>query len=378
MALNREYTIPSRVDISFPCSHVKPSNTGSVCDNVAPALSSSRPKKRHSQSLNTHSENDRNFPPAKSTWQPQGSRLWKPVGLSVSNKSRNSHISNFQKDTLQSNFTREFTRSSTDSCFSEFSSSSSLKYKQVDSGHITPEDFITPPESPIPRPLSASTCICSDGAISPLDYPYVDSTSVYCLNKHHAFRNRSLSFEDQISSSSSCSGSVASVPNSVKSMPSSPHRQKIQRCRSQPSFYRERKSGKRRKLHGRPNLNLLKMKETAYGNLRSDCFSIQVKDQFCADLDPMMKLMPIASSPLDTDVTAQRMMAVGRSSPIHELEPLNRDSVIDDDDPPSVTSGPIKLIGDDEGCDFMEEEEVEEPEMFAMQEDLDIEQIENH
>ena len=131
----------------------------------------------------------------------------------------------------------------------------------MSSGHITPEDFLTPPESPIPRPSSA---VYSDGAISPLGAPWLDFSHQQLFNKHEAFRNRSLSMEDKISCNSCasmCVTSFSSVPVSINAIPTSPHhRYRIPRCRSQPSFY-DRKSGRRRRRDSRPTLNFHKMTE---------------------------------------------------------------------------------------------------------------------
>lgn len=79
-----------------------------------------------------------------------------------------------------------------------------------------------------------------------------------------------------------------------------------------------------------------------------------------------MSLMPIASSPLDKDVPLSRAME-SSTSPITEMEQGRRGSAeFLDFDPTDFEDGPVKLLGD----------EVEE--IFPLQEDLDLEQIETN
>lgn len=233
------------------CSHKKPVHLCPLCDSIQGSnqAQSDRPKKRNCRSISVPQETEISVPPAKSSWQPQGSGLWKPVALTVRNSSRPGLDGHWDVRTV---------RWSPSDCRNyEFSSLAPSVQRHMETGHITPEDFLTPPESPVPRPNS----VYSDGAISPftgdsyIDYPY---------RAHHIqeFRNRSLSVEDKISCSAvTYGGSASNVPILNGSVPSSPHhRYRTPRCRSQPSFY-DRKSGRRRRRDCRPTLNFNKMTE---------------------------------------------------------------------------------------------------------------------
>lgn len=82
-----------------------------------------------------------------------------------------------------------------------------------------------------------------------------------------------------------------------------------------------------------------------------------------------MSLMPIASSPLDNDFPLKAAME-SRTSPITEMEHSRSDSAefIDCENyDNSIVKGPVRLIGEDQ-----------DEEIFSLQEDLDLEQIENH
>lgn len=127
------------------------------------------------------------------------------------------------------------------------------------SDHVTC-DIFTPPESPVPRPLSASTYpSCYDNTCSPIGATWLDQTT---FSKFNAFKNRSLSFEDEISCSNA-SGSTSSVQTAHHHYHHHHHRNRIPRCRSQPSVLYDRKCGikRRRDYDHRPNLNFHKMKE---------------------------------------------------------------------------------------------------------------------
>ena len=240
----------------------KPLHPRKSCDSDHVSASSTRPKKRHCRSMSVPQDTEINIPPAKSTWQPQGSNIWKPVAMATMG-TRNCHGVNFPRE---ASFNRTFTQTPTEFQFND--KFASLTQRHVRSGHATPEDFLTPPESPIPRPSSA---VYSDGAASPLGAPWLDFNQQQMLSKYDAFRNRSLSFEDKISCTSCASMTVtpfSSVPVAINSIPSSPHHRsnRIPRCRSQPSFY-ERKCGRRRRRDSRPTLNFHKMTEVRLGKI---------------------------------------------------------------------------------------------------------------
>ena len=153
------------------------------------------------------------------------------------------------------------------------------------------EDFSTPPDSPVPRPASASSGFC-DSSFSSLNSPWRDSSPVRnsssnkifnCI-KHEAFRLRSLSMEEPISRlGSSVKGSCLTASQqgsrSHHSTPPSPRRQRVPRCRSQPCVLHDRKCLKRRRDEERPALDFLKMTEVrtsrrTFGQLSASFYTI--------------------------------------------------------------------------------------------------------
>lgn len=306
----------------------------SVCDKNA-NCQVDPPSKRHCRSLSVPADK---MCPQK--WQPQETQVWKPVAVISSDRQ---HPTNpcYLNPSHYSDLTQQT---------SDFISIAPTNFHFEPGGgqglHIPP-DIFTPPESPVPRPSSTSTCSGRH------DVSYL---------KLHAFDNRSLSYEDQISSSSSA-GSTPSVPVFIGSVQSSPHRHRIPRCRSQPSVLHDRKYGvKRRRDHDqRPALNFLKMTEKG---------RVSRVSRFHEELESVMSLMPIASSPLDKDVPLSRAME-SSTSPITEMEQGRTSSAeFLDRDPNDLEEedGPVKLLGDSD--------EVEE--IFTLQEDLDLEQIETN
>jgi len=255
-------------DLSFPPAH--PGKGGGYkhlsahnksiystghCDNTTVSNQiSERPKKRHCHFMCLPPETEISVPPAKSTWQPQGSGLWKPVAMNT--------MRNCARAGLDGKFDIRTVRwSPTEYRNYKFSSLAPSVQRHRETGHITPDDLLTPPESPVSRPNS----VYSDGALSPFTgEPYMDYTFSR-VHKMQEFRNRSLSVEDKISFSPQTltgppgSGSVNSMHGHYSSVPSSPHhRYRAPRCRSQPTFY-DRKSGRRRRRDMRPTLNFHKM-----------------------------------------------------------------------------------------------------------------------
>lgn len=112
--------------------------------------------------------------------------------------------------------------------------------------------FRTPPESPVPRPSSASS-------------GYYDSplASVNNLTKQ---RCESLQQLPGTSSSLNSAKSMPSVAAFNALMPSSPKRHRIPRCRSQPCVMHERRAGVKRRRdedQSRPCLNFSKMTEVS-------------------------------------------------------------------------------------------------------------------
>lgn len=352
------------------CINKKPLHPRITCDSENVSNSAARPKKRHCRSMSVPQETEISSPPAKSTWQPQGSNLWKPVAMAAMG-SRNCHAGNFSRE---ASFSRTFTQTPTEFHLNEkFASLAPCIQRRIGSGHITPEDFLTPPESPIPRPSSA---VYSDGAVSPFGAPWLDFNHQQVCNKYDAFRNRSLSFEDKISCNSCasiCVTSFSSVPVSINTIPTSPHhRHRIPRCRSQPTFY-DRKCGRRRRRDSRPNLNFHKMTETAYGHpVRSEPFPTPNREQrhgsqFHDELENVMSLMPIASSPQDSEMPLRNFATDMPDSPDSRSEDH---STADEPTEEEHSPGPVKLLGDDDDGTEMD--------MFQLTEELDLEQIENH
>ena len=200
------------------------------------------PSKRHCRSLSVPADKM-----APERWQPQETNVWRPIAV-ISNENElssnpchvdSSDMTNRNNIQQTSNFISIVPRN--------------LHFEPGGNAHgfHVPPDIFTPPESPVPRPSSASTCS--------------GRHDISSYQKFHAFDNRSLSYEDQISSSASA-GSSPSVPVFVGSVQSSPHRHRIPRCRSQPSVLHDRKYGvKRRRDHDhRPSLNFLKMTEVNF------------------------------------------------------------------------------------------------------------------
>lgn len=255
-----EFTCPQsqcekNAGVQVTGSYKKPVFSSGLSDTPASSdqISTERGKKRHCRSICVPQETEINIPPAKSSWQPQGSGLWKPVTMSA--------VRNCSRAGLDGKFDMRTVRWSPTECKNyEFFSLAPVK-RHMETGHITPDDLLTPPESPVPRPNS----VYSDGAVSPFTSdPYLDYTH---SRMHHIqeFRNRSLSVEDKISLATQTltgptdSGSMSNVLCQNNSVPSSPHhRYRVPRCRSQPSFY-DRKCGRRRRRDLRPTLNFHKM-----------------------------------------------------------------------------------------------------------------------
>ncbi|XP_069140771.1 protein FAM53A-like [Argopecten irradians] len=324
------------------------------------------PKKRHCRSLTGPSQPER--PTPSSSWQPQQSGLWKPVISSERSLS--------EEIVLPVNFGSGDVALGLRTCESYGGHPAGI-CNNCEQNFVLPSDIFTPPESPVPRPSSTATCSGRhDGMFSPFGAPWLEHSQ----HRYDAFKSRSLSFEDQFSCSSS-SGSTPSVHGCAHSQLSLQphnhhyhqhhyhhhhhHHHRIPRCRSQPSMTHDRKYGlKRRRDYDRPTLNFRKMTEKRVS-------------KFHEELESVMSLMPIASSPMDTDLPIKRMMA-SRNSPISELNSERSDSAefLDSEASVGLGEGPVKLLG--EGCQECEGGDDEVEEIFTLQEDLDLEQIENH
>ncbi len=215
------------------------------------------PKKRHCRSLSIPGDGT-----SGRKWQPQASSIWRPVAV-------RSHLNN---NKLLKN------RNSPLGLYRPPHSTSPLLGQVApSSGSLHPlsksEDyFSTPPESPIPRPASASSGY-HDSSFSSINSAWLETSPLPNSNKHEAFRMRSLSMEEPKSlrglacTNPKSTGSMPVIPGSQtdNSTPSSPRRPRVPRCRSQPCVLHERKSLKRRRDEARPALDFQKMKEVRNG-----------------------------------------------------------------------------------------------------------------
>jgi len=253
-----------------------------LCQDVA-RQSVTRPKKRSCRSTEKTEETEYNIPPAKSSWQPKSTGLWKPVTLTSVRGQCSEGYRQFDVRTVR--------WSPIDCNNYQFSSLAPSLQKHRETGHITPDDLLTPSESPVPRPssvysdgsnpISRPNSVYSDGALSPFHHD--SSFCEYSHNRIQAndFRHRSLSVEEKISNihafansgnsgipenalSNSASAIAGILPGGHMIAPTSPHhRHRPPRCRSQPTLY-DRKSGRRRRRDHRPTLNFNKMTEVGW------------------------------------------------------------------------------------------------------------------
>ncbi|XP_025093462.1 protein FAM53A-like isoform X2 [Pomacea canaliculata] len=263
----------------------------------------------------------------------------------------------------------------------------------IDSGRDTTSDLQTPPCSPVPRPSSAASL--RSHASSCFSAPWLDRSPGRL--RYDALQSRSLSFEEHMSSGLT-SGSTPCVMG-TGSVPLSPCRNKIPRCHSQPCVLHDRRCGKKRRRDTeRPTLDFHKMTETAYpGNTTSQITPAQdiQSPRWRSDMDYMCVggLMPIASSPQDTDLPATPQAS--DHAALHGTLDMEVAACLHlPATPPNseVSSGidirePVKLLGEEE------EEECDEEESncschrdlrgddgggFFPLTDLDLEQIESH
>ncbi|XP_041368774.1 protein FAM53A-like [Gigantopelta aegis] len=338
----------------------------SVCDTSPGTPTTAPPTKKYCRSLSVPAD-----PSMGSLLHTQGSKLWRPIPvIPVTNNNTqqpNRNLANFHGDCPKAGFTHI--------------APVAPSPLSVDSGHFTTSDLQTPPGSPIPRPLSA---------LSDVSYgSWLEHSP--SRNRFEILQNRSLSYEDQISSSSRLSSvSFAMGVSSPTSL--SPYRHKIPRCRSQPCVLHDRRFGKKRRRESdRPTLNFHKMTETAYcHNRRSDPVDTPGFDQqkrtsrFREELESAVCLMPIASSPQDTDFPVKRVVDYFSASPIRDTRHVRGDLYRHGPPVKSLCSDidicePVQLVGEDDesGCGCHGDAADNGAELFPLT-DLDIEQIESH
>ena len=130
----------------------------------------------------------------------------------------------------------------------------------IDSGRDTTSDLHTPPQSPVPRPSSATSLrSCHATAFSASWWSHSPGRSL----RGEVLQSRSLSYEEQMPTGlqAAASGSSPCVVGSGGSVPLSPCRSKIPRCHSQPCVLHHRRCGKKRRREDRPTLDFHKMTE---------------------------------------------------------------------------------------------------------------------
>ena len=271
-----------------------------------PSTPPAPPTKRHCRSLSIPSDESKK-------WQPHAGQIWRPVaarpGHSSKLKSRNSpqggglhhhhhHHHHHRPVASRGSPHHHYHHSQPHHPQPQ---SGVVPAAGAASGHIWPlsksEDLATPPDSPIPRPASASSGFCDSlvnsswlekattgtTGLNPPTNPTSSTTNSMAatanttlgnnnnnsFSKLDAFRLRSLSMEEPISRfvfSGVGRGGTRSMPaipgsKTHHSTPSSPRRQRVQRCRSQPCVLHDRKCLKRRRDEERPALDFLKMTE---------------------------------------------------------------------------------------------------------------------
>lgn len=241
------------------------------------------PMKRHCRSLSLPTDRKE---PCK--WQPQASQIWRPVPSRSPNtklKNRNSPHSGPHRPMASRASPQQ--RTQVQGCLLPTSGASSGIWPISKS-----EDFSTPPESPVPRPASASSGrlasephlnwsgglnrqVKSSGGGGGGGDLNPNKSSIQGNNNNNtvkldAFRLRSLSMEEPLSqliragfTRDTCSMPVIPGSGSHHSTPSSPRRQRVLRCRSQPCVLHDRKCLKRRRDEERPALDFHKMTEVS-------------------------------------------------------------------------------------------------------------------
>lgn len=323
-----------------------------LCDTSL-ATPPAPPKKRHCRSLS--------IPGDRTGGKEQ---LWKPVALRPGHnnnnklmKNRNSPVSHSHKG------------GSTVSLPGPSSSFNCLPYGGGLWSRPPSDYFSTPPESPVPRPASASSGYY-DSSLSSLNAPWLEHSPIR-NGKVEAFKLRSLSMEDTISQRvrSNSGGSMPAVNGMIGSTPSSPRRQRIPRCRSQPCVLHDRKCGiKRRREEDRPALDFHKMKETAIYPRYNKAMPILHPKSSRSLANEFASLHTIASSPLDSSLppTAVHVTTTSREDSDEEDDVLKDcdkrakfDVDLAEDSGCSVNNDPTPDIGEDsDSCSCHENETV--------------------
>ncbi|GFO46262.1 protein fam53a-like [Plakobranchus ocellatus] len=310
---------PGAVALPVCCRHKKLRQSCQFCDS-APGTPSAPPKKKHCRSLSVPPDGGGGFaagsiPPDPSSRE-NAARLWKPIALiPLPGNSSSSRDSSNPSAMVASGNPPNYPApgDGTGRWLPKLLGSGlqlvpSASAASSDSGHFTTSDFQTPPGSPVPpvvtRPASASSDTtsslsslgsalfeCAGGGNS----NFSSSSNSRACRGARALQNRSLSYEDRISGSSSpytraaaaaaaatnaasmpCVHSVGDVSASSRcrsgsqdssmssSGPGATCTGSIPRCHSQPCVLHHRRCGKKRRRNcDRPTLNFNKMTEVS-------------------------------------------------------------------------------------------------------------------
>ncbi|XP_078669419.1 protein FAM53A-like isoform X1 [Branchiostoma floridae x Branchiostoma belcheri] len=329
------------------------------------------PKKRHCRSLSIPTE----LSQTDTSWKPSGCKLWTPVTKLKQGQNGLNSTASFR------------------------GSNSSLSSFPVHAGGRAPfspsEQFSTPPESPIPRPASASSGFFDTS----LSAPWLDNSPT-----RHKRTDSSVS-----EAVSEGSGSLSSVGSSLTSTPELPRRRVgLPRARSQPCvLHHDRKGGlKRRREEERPTIDFVKMKESSYDHCSQRKQGVRIPQyvvstnirssrslaSFFIDSEFFLGLKPIMSSPCDS--TLSSVMITPSQSPTKDLEE-NKDREKTPADLVTMTACVDEIIpsgdegeaedaddsgtegGDSAECDRGGCGSFEEP-IFPIDDEIDIDQIERN
>ena len=252
-----------------------------LCDSLS-STPPAPPQKRHCRSLSIPGDSTSESPGVKK-WQPQASTIWKPVALRshfrdpkhMKNRNSPSGYPHKHRHSSGPGALFSYTTPSPGPGCSQVapgSGDSGLRGGDSFTSHgvwsvASSDSFSTPPESPIPRPASASSGFY-DSSQSSLGAPWLETVCYGTASRVACFKVRSLSMEEPISRpaghTATNTGSMPVIPSGTNSTPSSPRRYRVLRCRSQPCDLQDRKCGlKRRRDDDRPTLDLFKMKEVS-------------------------------------------------------------------------------------------------------------------
>lgn len=233
------YSIPQN---SATASHVTTEDALSVTPPTAP------PKKRHCRSMSAGEVTERN---RGRGWKPRASKVWRPLHTRSKPDGHQGH-----------------SPLSKTACFNYHRLSShipSSKNAGVTSTNIS--EYSTPPDSPVPRPVSATSW---DGTVSASAPPFwlerfnTMFRPVISPRTMHNFS--SLDDRDRMSESSGSVTSVSSSRSDSLHDMELRNQKVVQRCKSQPCVPVSKRGAKkrRREEEARPKLDFYKMEEARF------------------------------------------------------------------------------------------------------------------